>query len=439
MKRSLLTLALLGTSLSLAAAPVFMPSGENLTYGETGNHQSLQAYINNPAVGASTLGVQSWNFGFGAPISSLGIGLEVGPVDSMSQEIDALSEELNAFNPETSGIDEVNDIKQRWDGFLEDAGANGYLGLNVGLHVPFMPIVWTSAEMLGGSLVFDSNVGVQAKLSILDSPIEYNPLNEADPLQTNSAAYIKLGAVSETSLGYSRPVYEHSQGQLYAGIRAKYYMAGLTKTLVGISQMESADAAINDKVKDVQDNFEPDTGIGMDLGVMWVAPSYRVGATFKNINSPSFDYDTVGVDCESKTGTAADSCYIAKSYADEIDTEETYVMDAQVSVEAAYFTPGRDMVLNFALDTSPVHDPVANEVQWMTLSAAYASNNWILPGVRVGYRKNLAGSALSAVTAGLTLFKTLHLDVAYGLETIDVDGSPTPRMAQANLGLDLLF
>ena len=96
-------------------------------------------------------------------------------------------------------------------------------------------------------------------------------------------------------------------------------------------------------------------------------------------------------------------------------------------------------MLNFAADTSPVHDPVANQLQWMTVSAAYATNNWIIPGVRVGYRKNLAGSQLSAATVGFTLFKTLHLDAAYGLETIDVDGQPQPRMAQLNLGLDLLF
>jgi len=439
MKRSLFTLALFGTSLSLAAAPVFMPSGENLTYGESGNHQSLQSYTNNPAVGASSLGMTSWNFGMGAPVSSVGVGYEVGPVDSMAQEIDDLSKRLNEFDPATSGIDEVNTIKADFDSFLEKAGENGYLGLNVGMSVPFMPIVWSSSEVLGGSLVFDSNVGVQAKLSILDSPIVYNPDDETDPLQTNTAAYIKLGAVTETSLGYSRPVFEHSKGHLYAGLRAKYYMVGLTKTLVGISQMESANAAINNKVKDVQNNFKPETAVGVDLGLMWVAPNYRLGATAKNINSPSFAYDAVGVDCESKTGVEADSCYIAKSYANEIDTEEKYVMDAQVTIEAALYNTSRDMVLNFVADTSPVHDPVANDVQWMSVSAAYATSSWIIPGVRVGYRKNLAGSQLSAATAGLTLFKIVHLDVAYGLETIDVDGSPQPRMAQANVGLNVLF
>ncbi len=442
MKRSLLTLALLaGTSFSLSAAPVFMPAGESLTYGDTGNHQSLQGYTNNPATGATSLGMTSWNFGMGI-ISSVGVGFEVGPVDSMSQQIDDLNTAMTDFtSSESPSIDQVNNIKSQFDGFLIEAGDKGYIGLNVALQVPFLPIVWSSAETLGGSLVFDSNVGVQAKLSILDSPIVFNPLGATpeEQLQTNTAAYIKLGAISETSLGYSRPVFEHSSGQLYAGLRAKYYQVGLTKTLVGISQMESAETAINDKVQDVQNNFQPDTGVGVDLGVMWVAPSYRVGATFKNVNSPSFNYDTVGVDCAAKTGAAADSCYIAKAYANEIDTEEKYVMDAQVTVEGALYNSTRNMVLNFSADTSPVHDPVANDLQWMSVSAAYASNSWIIPGVRVGYRKNMAGSQLSAATVGLTLFNTLHLDAAYGLETIDVNGTPQPRMAQVNLGLDLLF
>ncbi|MDH3326928.1 MAG: conjugal transfer protein TraF [Gammaproteobacteria bacterium] len=440
MKRSLLTLALLGISLSAAAGPVFLPSGENLTYGEAGNHQSLLAYTNNPAVGASSLGMSSWNFGMALPISSFGVGLEVGPVDDMAKDIDALSAELQKFETADPTIDDINGIKTKFDSFLENAGASGYLGLNVGFHVPFFPIVWSSADVLGGSVVFDSNMGIQAKLAILDSPIEYNPLAQgANQLQTNSAAYIKLGAVSESSFGYSRPVFEYGNGNLYAGLRAKYYMVGLTKALVGLSQMDGADAAINDKVSEVQDDFQPETGVGIDLGLMWVAPNYRVGATFKNVNSPSFNYDTIGVDCETKTGPSQDSCYIAKSYANEIDTQETYVMDAQVSVEAAYFNSSRNLVLNFAADTSPVHDTVANEVQWMTVSAAYATSNLIIPGVRVGYRKNLAGSALSAATAGFTLFKMLHLDLAYGLESIDVDGAPQPRLAQVNLGLDLLF
>jgi len=440
MKRSLLTLAILGTSLSIHAAPVFLPAGESLTYGDNGNHQSLSAYTSNPAVGASSLGMSSWNFGMGAPISSIGIGAEVGPVDNMADQLDSLQVQLDGFETAANPIEAANDIKTEFDAFLLDAGEKGYLGVSVGLSVPFMPLVWSSAETLGGSLVFDSNIGVQAKLSILDSPIEFNALAEgADQLQTNSAAYIKLGAVSETSLGYSRPVFEYGDGQLYAGLRAKYYQVGLTKTLVGVSQLEGADAAINDKVEEVQDDFQPDTGVGVDLGLMWVTPKYRVGATFKNVNSPSFDYDPVGLDCESKTGPSQDSCYIAKSYADEIDTEESYVMDAQVSVEGALYNSSRDLVLNVAADTSPVHDPVANEIQWFTASAAYATSNWIIPGVRVGYRKNLAGSALSAATAGLTLFKTLHLDVAYGLETIDVDGEAQPRLTQLNLGLDLLF
>ena len=440
MKRSLLTLALLGTCYSLAAAPVFIPAGENLTYGENGNTQSLSAYTNNPAVGATSLSTTSWNFGMGVPISSVGIGVEVGPVDSMAQEIDALSAKLQEFETKDPTIADVNEIKARFDGFLLEAGKSGYFGVNVGLQVPFFPIVWSSADTLGGSIVIDSSIGVQAKLSILDSPIEYNPLAEGtSQLQTNSAAYIKLGAVTETSLGYSRPLFEYGEGQLYAGFRAKYYMVGLTKTLVGISQMDGAEQAINDKVKEVQDDFQPETAVGLDFGLMWVDSNYRLGATFKNVNSPSFDYDPVGVNCETKTGAAQDSCNIAKSYANEIDTQETYVMDAQVSVEAALYNDSRNLVLNFAADTSPVHDPVANQLQWMTVSAAYATNNWIIPGVRVGYRKNLAGSQLSAATVGFTLFKTLHLDAAYGLETIDVDGQPQPRMVQLNLGLDLLF
>jgi hypothetical protein len=57
----------------------------------------------------------------------------------------------------------------------------------------------------------------------------------------------------------------------------------------------------------------------------------------------------------------------------------------------------------------------------------------------------MAGTQLSAATLGLSLLKVIHLDVAYGLETVKYQESDTsevqeiPRMAQANIGIDILF
>ncbi|MDX1812687.1 MAG: conjugal transfer protein TraF, partial [Gammaproteobacteria bacterium] len=285
-----------------------------------------------------------------------------------------------------------------------------------------------------------------AQLSILDSPIVYNPLADAsDALETASALYIQAGAVSEASLAYSRPVWKTDAGSLYAGLRGKYYQVALRKTLASVAQFDEAESLLQDEAK-VETQGE--AGYGLDLGVLWTADNYRVGATFKNVNAPAFSYQTVGKNCESLTGAQKDACHIAISFSDRIDLEEKWVMDPQINIEAAAYNSTRNWFIAGTVDASPVNDAVGNEIQWLTASVGY-TGRWKIPaGFRLGYRKNLAGTQLSAATVGLSLLRIIHLDVAWGLETVPVENSNTsgmegmsevPRMAQLNLGIDLLF
>jgi len=437
MKRLLLTLGIFAASFSIYADSAFHPSAENLTYGAVSNHQSSISYTNNPAMGSSSLDTSDWYFGFGL-VTSVGFGAEVGPVDNFTEQIDSLVSTLDTF--EGDSIDAVEEIKNQFDSFLINAGDNGSAQVNLAIH-PLFPLIWSSRGTLSGSMVLDANVAALAQLRVLDRPIEYNPLEQGtNILQTNTAAYIKVGAVAEGSLAYSRPVLELNEGTLHAGLRGKYYQVGLSKTLIGISTMQDgADTVLEDELNDAKDT-SLQSGFGVDLGVLWTTRNYRLGAWVKNANSPSFNYDGIGTNCESiEPGASQDSCFIAKSFADEIDLEESYVMDAQISVEGAVYNNSRNFVASFSADSSPVNDPVGNQIQWVTVSAGYATSSWIIPGIRVGYRKNLAGSELSAVSAGFTLFKSVHVDALYGLESIDVDGTSAPRMAQLNVGVNLLF
>ena len=437
MKRSLIAFCVLSASFAVDADTAFHPAGENLTYGSTANHQSLISYTNNPAVGSSALDKDDWYIGFGL-LTSFGVGAEVGNVDNFTEKVDDLTSQISDFSGDS--IDAVTAIKETFDSFLIEAGDNGSAQVNIAATVPLFPIVWSSRGTLGGSLVLDANVAALAQLRLLDRPIEYNPLEQGtNILQTNSAVYIKVGAVGEASLSYSRPVIVMDEGVLHAGVKGKYYQVGLSKTLIGLSTMQDgAEDALQDELDGAQDT-SLQSGIGVDLGVLWTSRNYRLGAWVKNANSPSFKYDSLGGNCEMLEASKQDACYIATSFANEIDLEENYVMDAQINLEGAVYSDSRNFVGSFSLDTSPVNDPVGNQLQWATVSAAYATTSWIIPGVRAGYRKNLAGSQLSAVTAGLTLFKTLHVDAAYGLESVDVDGTAVPRMLQLNVGVNLLF
>ncbi len=455
MKRLLLAFGILGASLSVQADPAFQPLGENLTYGSVSNFQSLSSYGGNPAVGASSLGGDDeWYVGFGV-VSSIGISAELGPVDNFKEDIDDFASKIEAIgkldpNNFNGILDAVDDLKTSFDPFLLKAGEKGYFQAGVAVR-PFLPIIWTSKNTLGGSLVFDGSLAVQAKIRVLDSPIIIPDINDyldgdsgdldIDMLAknvTNTHIYLKSGAVAEFSIGYSRPILSLDEGTLSAGIRGRLYQVKLQKKLIPIDEVTDAEKLVKDESKDL--SLTADTGYGADFGLLWTSKNYRVGGWLKNINSPSFEYDPVSKNCEAIVDEASKTrCFRAKAFANEVDMEERYVMDAQISLEAAVYNDSRNFVMAASLDTSPVNDPVANEIQWATVSAGYATRSWFIPGVRMGYRKNLAGSQLSAVTAGVTLFKFLHTDVAYGLEKVDVDGNSIPRMLQVNVGVDFLF
>jgi len=67
-------------------------------------------------------------------------------------------------------------------------------------------------------------------------------------------------------------------------------------------------------------------------------------------------------------------------------------------------------------DVNAIADPLGDEYQWATVSLSYFSGNWILPGMRVGLRRNMVGNALNYITVGLTFYRCLDVDLAYAAE-----------------------
>jgi len=59
--------------------------------------------------------------------------------------------------------------------------------------------------------------------------------------------------------------------------------------------------------------------------------------------------------------------------------------------------------------------------------------------VRFGVRKNLAGTEIGYLGAGITAFKYLNLDLASSLETTKINGTSVPRSLLINLGFNIAF
>ncbi len=150
-----------------------------------------------------------------------------------------------------------------------------------------------------------------------------------------------------------------------------------------------------------------------------------------NLNKPSFKYSKVDL-----TGLG----YTNAAIINQLSATTTYEMKPQLQMEGAVFSESQNFVINGTLDANAVPDAVGRDFQWMTLSAAYATNSWWIPGARVGYRSNRAGSKLSYLTGGLTLFKALSLDAAVSTDKVkDKNGKSAPRSAMLNLNLQMTF
>ncbi len=468
MKRLLCSLVLTVAVSATHAAPVYHPPGSNLTSGDVSNGQSIMSDITNPAASAVQLGSDGTYVRFGL-ISNIGIGIEYGQVDNIFGVIDekakAYSDGLTVIVPTFTGnptnstdvSQYIAAIQQVIDAPVADINsvlatmaADGYSKVFGSVILPLMPVV-VGNDFLAGVLVIDTNVSVTTKavglydsIDIDSASVQAQLLNGNTVLDlgevyldlTNpSAAIMKVNndttlltraaGVGEFALGYSQQLFRHETGDLFGGLRAKYYRVGMTQVATRFGNLTDAEQLFQD-IRDASFNY--DSNFGLDLGGLWVSENYRLGATVINLNAPTFTFPGLDV-----------SGYSAGPIARLLAQDYVYKMETQLKLEAALFSSNRQWAINAGLDVNAVSDPFGDGYQWATLSAAYLTDSWWIPGGRVGYRGNLAGEKINYVTLGATLFKIFNVDLALALNTVTIDGNSVPRGAMLNMGLELSF
>ncbi len=461
MKRLFYILTLTVAASAIHAAPVYHPPGANLTYGDVSNSQSIMSDITNPAASAVQLERDGAQVQFGL-ISNIGLGIEYGQVDNIFNVIDekaqAYSSGLAVTVPTLTGnpVADAAAIQNAIDvpvadlnGVLATVAADGYGKVFGSMNLPLMPVV-VGNDFLGGALVFDASASVISKANEIHDNIDIDYSTVVSQLTTwDGVSPINLGEVSldinaqtvtvnndttlqtraagigELALGYSRQLMKREQGGLFGGLRAKYYKVGLAQTATRLGNLSDAEQLFQD-IRDAEFNY--DSRFGLDLGVLWVSENYRLGATVMNLNSPKFTFPGLDV-----------SAYSNGAIARLLGQDYVYTMEAQLKLEAALFSTNRRWALNAGLDANAVPDPFGDDYQWATLSAAYLTDSWWIPGARVGYRGNLAGEKMNYVTLGATLFKAFNIDLAMALNDVTIDGTTVPRGAMLNMGLALSF
>lgn len=466
MKR-LLAAAVTLMAFTAHADPIYHPPGASLVYGDVSNNQSITSNTSNPAAAAMGYKPGQGDYSFGV-LSSFGVGFEIGDADNLFDEIDATAARLDtaagSFGSFTSGVtaaaitDEIDRAINDTNNLLSLVEEDGYAKAFVSFKFPVMPIV-VSADWLGGSLTVDVSGSGIGRAGVLHDPIDFvsatleadittaitggngTTVTNGDFLISNSGGNInfttagatandstvvlKAAYITEAALGYSRQVWNNADGKLFAGLRGKYYKVELLQAIERIIGTVDSETLFDD-VTDLDRSSS--SGIGIDIGTIWMTPNYHLGATFANLNEPAFDYNAVDTSTYATNGKVKNA----------LNKDTTYTMESQLKLEGAIYSKNKHWVLGAALDANEITDPVGDEYKWAVVSGAYISDSWYIPSGRLGYRKNMAGSNLSYITFGATWLK-VNLDVAYSPDKVEVDGSSVTRSVIFNMGLNISF
>ncbi|WP_212654982.1 conjugal transfer protein TraF [Marinomonas sp. CT5] len=454
MRYSILLLALISANL-MASAPI----GSSTVLGSYANRQSLMTSLSNPAAPYLMTNIQSFRAGFLGPLS---LGYEIGDAKDLKDQVDQLETILekdyssslssltvvdlaklglttNSTNEEISnallnGDTEVSRAVSQANTILGDIGDTAYVKLSGGLQVPFMPVIYKTNNR--GAFMLDSDVSFVGRVGVLSDDISAKVSGEDVELSSDTAVFLKRATDFRVGLGYSQAVGRPVSGALILGGKINLHSIALGQKL---SFLTNKDDNGTDAFGDFLMNRENvQSGISLDLGAIWTAPNYQLGATVTSINEPEFDFEELG-NCSGLSGSELASCSstVNLSNKGKLNLKETYKMKAQLTLDVALMSTNQNWSLSGSYDANPVEDAVGDRYQWKTVSLSYFSDNLYFPGIRIGYRKNHAGSKLSYATVGATFFRRLDFDIAYGLEK--ASGESLPRSLYFSLGYGFAF
>lgn len=477
------SLAAVMTFLSLSALSDIawadiQPRSASLNYS-----QKSLSNAGNPAAAALIVARKDPHVMTGGSIE-IGGGIEYGDLDELFYKIDELS---LLFNPPSEGdngtgnelpptpenpirnytwedlFSEYPELEDRLDivkkkvvttaGLLALIAAEGYGKAEATSEASFV----LNEDLFGGTLLFgmaykgnSKAIGIfeeitldsdyaKAQLKTIPDFDENDPIQELDlsggitlfydpankrvkmSVENDSLLLIKATKIAQFSLSYSRNAIHSDAGDLYWGIKPTFYRVGLTHANTRIGDITDTEELFDD-IKNA--DFIYENGFDVDLGLVWAAEHYQLGASVNSIFEHSYKFPEF--DRESFTSLKILS---------QLNEQSVYTMERQLKLEAGIFTDQRHWSLNVELDANPVEDPMHDDYQWFTLTGGYAADSWWLPSARLGFSRNLAGSKLAYINAGVTVMKFINLDVATTLDTVTLEGSEMRRGANIRLGV----
>jgi hypothetical protein len=467
-----------------SAGPVYQPPGANLTFGDVTHGRRLQSASSNPAAAAADRARASGKPVRGTVVSA-SAGLEYGNVQNLFDLYNELTQSYAPSDPGTGGgpgqnpgdkpDDGINigDILDQLDPNIQEAlnavaveiatqtalllliKEEGYAKAWVAADAPFV----FDKQWLGGTWTFGVNWSGSSKAFGVTEPIEFDPDAARQAIEnwvntlpidrpgsfeisddivltpqpgqnavflaiTNDSSIISKSArTTELSFSYSREAMAREAGSLFFGARGNIYLKQLSRLSVRFGDITDSKELFED-IRNA--DFRSDEGAGLDLGVLWVAGNYQLGAQVTNINEPEFRFPDVNLEP-----------YRSEEVRRILQSDAIYRLDRQMKLEASVFTDDRRWSAHLGYDVDPVTGPLGDRFQWLTLSGGFTTDSWWIPSARIGYRQNLAGTKLGYVSIGATLFKYMNIDIASALDSVKIDGQKLPQGLMGSIGFEI--
>lgn len=242
-------------------------------------------------------------------------------------------------------------------------------------------------------------------------------------LQNDSALAFKSTQLSTLSTGYSRAAWSNDAGTLYLGAEAHLRNMQMSRLAVRFGDITDSELLF-DYIRDA--DFESDTRVSFDVGALWVGDNYQLGAQLTSVNEPDFQFPAVNLEPFTDQGIIQ-----------RIQSDGTYTMERQLKLEASLYSNDRRWSGHLGVDANTAADPLGNDYQWLTVSAGYETRNQWIPGLRLGYRQNLAGTEKTYASLGMTVFKYINLDISSALDVTRIDGKKLPEGLMASIGFQV--
>ena len=484
--KSLLCLSFLFPVIAAWAGPVYQPAGANLTYGDVTHGQRIQSASGNPAAAAADIDRATKKRTRGT-VLSFAAGLEYGNVQNLFDFYDELTRAYEPSDPGMGGGPGQSpedkppggiDLGDIWDSLDPDfqetieavatevarqgvilalIAEEGYGKAWVAAEAPFVlgsehfggtwtyGVSWSGASKAFGiaqSIEFDEDAARDAleawfnQLPInrpVQFPLDDQVLISIHPvtnavrfaIENDSSMLSKATQTSELSVGYSRLAWSNDSGSLFLGAEARLYMMRLSRLSVRFGDITDSEELF-DAIRD--SHFSNDERLGVDIGALWVGNNYQLGAQLTNVNEPNFTFPDVDLEP-----------YVNARIIGLLVNDQIYEMDRQLKLEASLFTSDRRWSAHLGLDADPATDPMGDDYQWMTVSAGLITDSWWIPGARIGYRENLAGTKMKYLSAGVTAFQLLNIDISSALDTVRIDGHKLPQGLMVSIGFQITW